>query len=945
MHKKHFRALAAIALTLGLAAGAFGQQPVQFVALPTRVPDAVGRSNDLGHSDPDRVLHVAVSLPYGDPGGIAAFVDSVSDPTSPNYQHFLTPEQVGARFGLADNDVQSIVEHLKSAGLKINLVGKNHLSILAEGTVTQAEKAFNTTIHEFQALNADEPGNTRYFSYTTELTLPAAIAPYVIDITGLESFTKPQPRILTPTQTRTLYNLAPMYSAGTQGQGRTVGISNWDGYRLTNVPLYYSQYGLPTPSGGVGSNITVITISGGAGSGSPGGEGDLDIQMPLGMAPLCNLRIYDGGNSDLIGVLTSEANDNLCDTISESYGWNISTSTANSAHNLHLSMSAQGITYMAASGDSGTTLEPYSYPDYDPDVLMVGGTVATVNGSGVRTSEVAWSGSGGGWSTKSISFNVLPSWQHGTGVPTTINKRLVPDVALNASGSSGAYYFYYNGSLSSGSVGTSFASPVFAGSLAVTEQQIISQGGLPPDGAGKQRFGRIQDLFYSQNGRSDVWYDITSGSIGTLPDGTTATAGTAWDFCTGWGAINFNAFGATQVNDSCSGATVIRSGTYQGQTTWATNDGQSSCGNSNSTKDVWYRFDAAATDTLVVDTCGSSYNTVLSIHTGCPGTASNEVAGGCNDDSTYCGSGSQQSYLSVPVAAASSYYIRVSGYNGATGSYTLHVSGPDPDVTSPTPNPMTFNASPDGSPQGISTTSVTMTATTATDPSGGIQYYFTASGIGSHSSGWQSSTAYTDTGLQVNRNYSYKVKARDAALNETADSTSLAVATFIETPTGLTFGTIATDSIVVNALGTFTRLSSNLSGLYFDVTTLGGTPVGGSAVNTWTQLSLSQTAMATGLTPGTTYRFRVKARNYFGANETPWYPSSGYVTQPTTGSQACALLGDMNGDGVVNGLDIDGFLRAKLGGSPLVGENQSCANFGGTLEQDSAAFIAVLLGP
>src|SRR5258708_38893812 len=118
------------------------------------------------------------------------------------------------------------------------------------------------------------------------------------------------------------------------GEGVTVGICNWDGYRLSNVPLYYSQFSLPAPSGGVGSNITVVTISGGAGGGTPGAEGDLDIQMALGMAPLCNLRVYDGGSSDLIGVLTAESNDNLADVISESYGSNLPSSTATAAHNL-----------------------------------------------------------------------------------------------------------------------------------------------------------------------------------------------------------------------------------------------------------------------------------------------------------------------------------------------------------------------------------------------------------------------------------------------------------------------------------------------------------------------------------------------------------------------------------------------------------------------------------
>jgi subtilase family serine protease len=518
---------------------AFGEPPVQLAPLPTPVLDVVARSKDLGQSNPEGVLHMAVSLPYADPAGMQAFVDSVSDPANPNYRQFLTPEQIGARFGLPDNQVQAVVDYLKAAGFNISLVGKNHLGILADGTVAQAEAAFHTTIHEFQTLKNDELGSPRYFSHTTLLTVPAAIAPSIIDVSGLESFTRPQPLILNPTQTRTLYNLAPMYSGGQQGQGRTVGVSNWTGFRTSNIPLYYSAYGLPLPAGGAGSNVTVIPISGGSGGGTENAEGDLDQQMVLGMAPLCNLRVYDGG--PLNSVLMTEANDNLADVITESYGWNLTASAATSAHNLHVSMSGQGITYMAASGDSGTTLS-YPYPNMEPEVLSVGGTVATVSGSGTRSSEVGWSGSGGGWSTNTATFNVLPSWQHGTGVPTGINHRLIPDVALNAAGSSGAYYFYYGGGLASGYDGTSFASPVFAGSLAAAEQQIITNGGLPPDGAGKRRFGRIQDLFYSQNGRSDVWHDITSGSNGTLPSGSASNAGVGWDTVTGWGAIDFNAF-------------------------------------------------------------------------------------------------------------------------------------------------------------------------------------------------------------------------------------------------------------------------------------------------------------------------------------------------------------------------------------------------------------------
>ncbi|HVP10034.1 MAG TPA: fibronectin type III domain-containing protein [Phycisphaerae bacterium] len=248
-------------------------------------------------------------------------------------------------------------------------------------------------------------------------------------------------------------------------------------------------------------------------------------------------------------------------------------------------------------------------------------------------------------------------------------------------------------------------------------------------------------------------------------------------------------------------------------------------------------------------------------------------------------------------------------------------------------------------PTGAGTTSITMQAH-ADDPSG-VEYYYAATGPGSHSRNWDANPVYTDTGLLVNRNYTYKVKARDQSPlhNETSYSDTVPAATFIETPAALTVDSVTDTSIQVTAPGTFTRLNQNFSGLYFEVTRLDGTPAGsGTGVNNWTQLSLSQTAVATGLSPGTTYRFRVKARNYYGVNETPWYPASGYLYQATTTPPSCVLLGDVNGDGHVNGLDVGGFVRAKLGAAPLPGENQACANYGGTLDHDIAAFVDDLLG-
>ena len=93
--------------------------------------------------------------------------------------------------------------------------------------------------------------------------------------------------------------------------------------------------------------------------------------------------------------------------------------------------------------------------------------------------------------------------------------------------------------------------------------------------------------------------------------------------------------------------------------------------------------------------------------------------------------------------------------------------GLQPDTTAPTPDPMTF-ATP---PAALGQTSITMTATTATDPSG-VEYFFECTAGGGHSSAWQDSPTYTDTGLTAATQYSYRVRARDKSAAQTATAWS-----------------------------------------------------------------------------------------------------------------------------------------------------------------------------
>jgi pectate lyase len=91
----------------------------------------------------------------------------------------------------------------------------------------------------------------------------------------------------------------------------------------------------------------------------------------------------------------------------------------------------------------------------------------------------------------------------------------------------------------------------------------------------------------------------------------------------------------------------------------------------------------------------------------------------------------------------------------------------DTDVTPPLPGTVTWQEPP----AAVSGTQVKMTASPATDP-WGVEYSFICTSGGGHSSGWQASNSYTDSGLTPGQTYTYTAMARDksAAHNETAPS-------------------------------------------------------------------------------------------------------------------------------------------------------------------------------
>ncbi|MGE3163307.1 MAG: M12 family metallo-peptidase [Planctomycetota bacterium] len=145
-------------------------------------------------------------------------------------------------------------------------------------------------------------------------------------------------------------------------------------------------------------------------------------------------------------------------------------------------------------------------------------------------------------------------------------------------------------------------------------------------------------------------------------------------FGNGAGTFQLNVAGpscAAPVNDDCPAVIDICPGEYFGTTQAATNDADASCATSNASPDVWYRYTPRFGGLMILDTCGSAYDTMLAVYSGCPATLASELA--CDDDGGPCG---LRSRIELLVNGGTSYWIRVSGFSNAAGPYVLALSGP-----------------------------------------------------------------------------------------------------------------------------------------------------------------------------------------------------------------------------------------------------------------------------
>ncbi len=157
----------------------------RLVTLKGNTQPFANAKNDRGRVNPDLPMTDLILVLCRSPQQQAAFekfVASQYDPDSPNFHHWLKPDEVGLDFGPSPADIATISGWLTGHGFSINEVTKDRMSIRFSGTAAQVESAFHTEIHNLEVRGVQHIGNM------SDPQIPEALAPVVVGVKSLHNF-------------------------------------------------------------------------------------------------------------------------------------------------------------------------------------------------------------------------------------------------------------------------------------------------------------------------------------------------------------------------------------------------------------------------------------------------------------------------------------------------------------------------------------------------------------------------------------------------------------------------------------------------------------------------------------------------------------------------------------------------------------------------------------
>ncbi len=545
LHRQLTRLVIALALLVSGACPLYG---AGWRSLAGHVPKIVSSLTPSGRLPATNELHLAFGLSLRNADDLNRLLEEIYNPASPNFHHYLTPMEFTARFGPTAADYAAVQEFARTNGLRITGTHSGRQVLDVSATAGNIERTFHLKLVTYR-----HPREARDF-YAPDAEPTADFPAAVLQVNGLNNYSIPQPKnIFKPASANIVsrngsgaggayigYDFRNAYVPGTTltGAGQSVALLQFDGYAYNDIVAYANTAGLAMVS------LTNVAVNGGVpvpGSGNV--EVCLDIEMVMSMAPgISRIIVYEGpnGGTPWSTILQQIADENLARQVSCSWGATSPGSPDLVSEGIFKQMSAQGQSFFNATGDSDAFVGGIPFPSESTNITQVGGTTLTMTtGGGAYTSETVWnwnnSGQAGVGSSGGISANfAIPSWQLGLSMAAnqgSTTMRNSPDVALTAdnvyvvSGGSGVG--------SGGHGGTSCAAPLWAGFMALVNQQAAANG-KPP-------IGFVNPAIYelaNQSIYTSVFHDTTTGD-NTWPSSPNAFYGGAgYDLCTGLGTPN-----------------------------------------------------------------------------------------------------------------------------------------------------------------------------------------------------------------------------------------------------------------------------------------------------------------------------------------------------------------------------------------------------------------------
>ena len=616
-----------------------------------------GQALPVGRVPTAQSMRLVLVLPLRNQSELDSFLKDVYDPASALYRHFLSVDEFTAKFGPTQEDYDAVIHFAEGHGLTVVGTSPNRVNIDVRGSVSNIEEAFHLTMGLYK-----HPAENRIF-YAPDREPTPDLGVQLWHISGLDNYSIPKPAMHRGQAARPNATTgsgpsasflgsdmrAAYYGGSLTGSGQSLGLLEYAGTDLADLTTYFKNAGqtnnVPVTLDSTDGTSTSCLAS----QGCDDTEQTLDMTQAIGMAPgLSSLVMYVGSSDSAIFNAMATASP-LNAQLSSSWTWSPADPSTDNPY--FQEFATQGQNLFQAAGDSGkwTTSGTASeiFPADDVFVTSVGGTDLDTSGAaGPWSSETAWVDGGGGISPNKFA---IPSWQTAAASGCSSCSKTLrngPDVSANAN-----FTFYVCADQTACTAneygGTSFAAPMWAGYLALVNEQAVANG--------NHTVGFINPSLYTIGGSSSYgsdFHDVTSGS-----NGFSATVG--YDLATGWGSPNGSGLITALAGGSSSGPGFSLSASPA-----SVSVAQGGSGTSTITSTVTGGFDSAITLSATGQPSGVTVN--------------------FNPNSITGAGSSSMTMIVASSTATGTYKITVTGTSGSTVETTtvsLTVTGTNPSFT------------------------------------------------------------------------------------------------------------------------------------------------------------------------------------------------------------------------------------------------------------------------